>query len=238
MAAMAAKPKFAVCAVGLSEECQPEDARRLFRGMRDIAADFGCQIVGGDLTSWAKPTAICTTVFGEPTGNGPLGRAGAQSGDRILVTGKLGGSAAGKHLEFLPRVIEAVYLNLNYEVHCCIDVSDGLGQDLGHVLEESGAGAIIYADSVPVSKAATKAAVKSGKTPLEHALSDGEDFELLFTMPPQEAQRLLTDKEFGTKVSVIGGITGGGYVIQDADGRVKKYKPEGYAHFRKSPKVS
>ncbi len=236
MAAMAARPKYAVCAVGLSEEREPEDARKLFRGMNEIASDFGCQIVGGDLTSWRKPTAICTTVFGEATGKGLLTRSGAMNGDRIVVTGELGGSSAGKHLQFLPRVVEAIYLNQNYEVHSCIDISDGLGLDLGHILEESGVGAIVYADSVPISEAAGKARSRSGKTPLEHALSDGEEFELLLTMPPVEAQRLLEDKEFGTRVSVVGGITGGGYVIQDSDGRIRKYKPEGYAHFRKERK--
>ena len=234
MAAMAARPKFAVLAVGLAHDRDPEDARRLFRGMHEIAADFGCQVVGGDLTSWDNPTAICTTILGEPTGKGPLTRSGARNGDRIVVTGELGGSPSGKHLNFLPRVIEAIYLNQNYEVHSCIDISDGLGQDLQHILKESGVGAIIYADSVPISDAADRAASKSEKTPLEHALSDGEDFELLLTMPPEEAARLLADAEFGTKASIVGGITGGGYAIQGADGRVKKYKPEGYVHFRKS----
>jgi thiamine-monophosphate kinase len=209
MAAMAARPKFAVCAVGLDEERKPEDAKSLFEGMQEIAADFGCQIVGGDLTSWARPTAVCTTVVGEPTGKGPLTRAGAQAGDRIVVTGELGGSSAGKHLLFLPRVIEAIYLNQNYKINACIDISDGLGQDLGHILEESGKGAA-----------------------LEHALSDGEDFELVFTMPPAECERLLADTEVGTKVSVIGGITSGGYIIQDSQGKIRKYNPEGYVHFR------
>lgn len=238
MAAMAGRPKFAVCAVGLSEQKQPEDARKIFQGMQEIAADFGCQVVGGDLSSWTQPTVICTTVFGEPTGTRPIKRSGAVAGDRILVTGELGGSTAGKHLDFLPRVIEGIYLNQNYELHACIDISDGLGQDLGHILEESDVGAIIYSGSVPISKAAVRAAAKSGKQPLEHALGDGEDFELLFTMPPEESERLLTDKEFGTQVSIIGGITGGGYIIQNPDGRVRKYKPEGYAHFRKAGKVS
>jgi thiamine-monophosphate kinase len=238
MAAMAAKPRYAVCATGLSNKRRPEDARKLFQGLKEIADDFGCQIVGGDLCSWPEPSAICTTIFGEPTGNGPVTRSGAVTGDRILVTGELGGSNAGKHLQFLPRVIEAIYLNQNYELHSCIDISDGLGLDLSHILEESSVGAIIYSESVPISKEAARAAEKSGKIPLEHALSDGEDFELLFTMSPEEAERLLVDREFGTKVSVIGGITGGGYVIQGAGGKVKQYKPEGYAHFRKQGKVS
>jgi thiamine-monophosphate kinase len=232
MAAMAARPKFAVCAVGLDEERKPEDAKSLFEGMQEIAADFGCQIVGGDLTSWARPTAVCTTVVGEPTGKGPLTRAGAQAGDRIVVTGELGGSSAGKHLLFLPRVIEAIYLNQNYKINACIDISDGLGQDLGHILEESGKGALLYADAIPISEAARKSAARTGKTALEHALSDGEDFELVFTMPPAECERLLADTEVGTKVSVIGGITSGGYIIQDSQGKIRKYKPEGYVHFR------
>ncbi len=233
MAAMAARPRFALCAVGLSEELTPDDAKNMFRGMQELGADFGCQIVGGDVTSWKGQTAVCVTVFGEPAGKKPFTRSGAKSGDRILVTGELGGSAASKHLDFLPRVVEAIYLSQNYTVHSCIDISDGFGLDLNHILEESGVGALVYADSIPLSKAAIKASVASGKTPLEHALSDGEDFELLFTMPPKEAERLLADREFGTAVCIVGGITPGGFVMQGEDGKVKKYKPEGYVHFRK-----
>jgi thiamine-monophosphate kinase len=233
VAAMAARPRFALCAVGLSEERTPDDAKNIFRGMTELAADFGCQIVGGDVTSWNKPTAICVTIFGEPAGRAPFTRSGAKSGDRILVTGELGGSASGRHFTFLPRVVEAIYLSQNYTVHACIDISDGFGLDLSHILEESGVGALVYEDALPVSKAAMKAAAASGKTPLEHALSDGEDFELLLTMPPQEAERLVADREFGTAVSIVGGITPGGFVIQGSDGKIKKYKPEGYTHFRK-----
>jgi len=234
MAAMAAKPRFAVCSLALSETREPEDARRIYHGLQEIAADFGCQVIGGDFTSWAEPTAICTTIFGEPTGGGPLKRGGAREGDRIVVTGELGGSLSGSHLSFLPRVVEAIYLNMHYNINSCIDISDGFGADLGHILEESGVGAIVYSDTIPISKAAVKASAKSSRTPLEHAMSDGEDFELILTMPAEEARRLSEDGEFGTRVSIVGGITGGGYVIQDSDGRIKKYKPEGYAHFRKN----
>ncbi len=236
MAAVAAKPKFAVCAVAISEDREPEDARQIYQGLSEIAADFGCQIVGGDLTSWKKPAAICTTVMGEPSGRGPVLRSGAQVGDRILVTGELGGSRAGKHLKFMPRVIEAVYLNQKYSIHSCIDISDGLGQDLAHILKESGVGAVLYSDSIPISEAAAKLSSRSGKTPLEHALSDGEDFELLFTAAPEDAQKIVADSELGTKVSIIGGITGGGFVIQEPSGRIKKYVPQGFTHFRKKRK--
>lgn len=233
MAAMAARPRFALCAVALSRERKARDAKQIFQGMSKVAADFGCQVVGGDLTSWGRPTVICTTVLGEPTGAGPLTRNGAKVADKILVTGELGGSAGGKHLRFTPRVREAIYLNQNYKVHSCIDVSDGLGLDLSHILKESGVGAVIDCESLPVSDAARKASAGSGKTPLKHALSDGEDFELLFTMPVQEAQRLATDSELATLVSIIGEITAGGLRIRDASGKVKKYHPEGYVHLLK-----
>jgi thiamine-monophosphate kinase len=233
MAAMAARPRFALCAVGLSDKLAAGDAKNIFRGMQELAADFGCQIVGGDVTSWTGLTSICVTVFGEPAGKAPLTRGGAKSGDRILVTGELGGSAASRHMSFLPRVVEAIYLSQNYTVHSCIDISDGFGLDLNHILEESGVGALVYEDAIPVSAAAIKASATSGKTPLDHALSDGEDFELLLTMSPKEAERLLADRELGTAISVVGGITPGGFVIQGKDGKIRKYKPEGYVHFRK-----
>lgn len=233
MAAMAARPRFALCAVALSTGRSAPDAKQIFQGISKIAADFDCRVVGGDTTSWERPTAICTTVIGEPTGAGPLTRGGASVGDAILVTGELGGSALGKHLRFTPRVREAIYLNQNYTVHSCIDVSDGLGLDLSHILKESGVGAVIDSELVPISGAARKASGRSPKTPLEHALSDGEDFELLFTMSPGEARHLLEDNKFPAKVSIIGEITPRGLRIRDAGGKARKYRPEGYIHILK-----
>ncbi len=114
------------------------------------------------------------------TGRGPLCRSGARPGDRIVVTGSFGGSILGRHLDFEPRVREALALHARYELHAGIDVSDGLSLDLAHILEESRCGAVLDADAVPIAADARRLAEKlaDGSTPLDHALGDGEDFEL------------------------------------------------------------
>ena len=233
IAAMGGIPRYALCAVGISDEMEPGDARELFRGMHEAAREFDCQVVGGNVSSWGLGTVVCTTVMGEVAGRKPLCRNGARVGDAIVVTGELGGSLAGRHLHFTPRVAQGIHLSRNYEVHSCIDVSDGLGQDMGRILEESGVGALIRAGAVPVSDAAVKAAASSGKTPLEHALSDGEDFELLFTMPQAQARLLQGDGAFGVKVSVIGEVVERGYLLENADGTRSEFRPQGYVHFRR-----
>jgi len=128
-------------------------------------------------------------VVGEAAKERCVLRSGAQAGDALFVTGKLGGSLAGRHLEFEPRVAEGQWLAANFPVHAMIDISDGLAGDLGRMMTASQVGAELLASAIPISREARLAArsTPSGKTPLESALTDGEDFELLFTVPKSEA---------------------------------------------------
>ncbi len=231
IAAMAGMPKYAVVAVALPDDLPMRWAKDFFRGLCAVADRFGVGIIGGDVTSWKGKICVNVSVYGECTGK-PVTRGGAKAGDVILVTGRLGGSLLGRHLRFLPRVEEALALRKAVRLHSMIDLSDGLSADLGHICEESGVGAILYESEVPVAPAAKKAARKSGKTPLEHALSDGEDYELLFTVSARGAKRLLEEPPFETILTAIGQVIESGLYLQHRDGRRTRLKPGGYEHFK------
>lgn len=209
IAAMGGKAVAAVVSLALPRSLAPQIAPRLQEGIDALAARFGVTIAGGDTNTWQGPLVISITVLGEPLPPGPVRRSGAQPGDWIFVTGELGGSIAGHHLDFVPRLEEARVLQAAaFPIHAMIDISDGLAADLHHVLDESGVGATIDAESLPISAAAI--AARDGHTPLEHALSDGEDFELLFTLSPAAGARLLRENLLGaTRVTKIGEIIAG-----------------------------
>src|SRR5262249_4041817 len=132
---------------------------------------------------------INVTVLGEATPRGVVRRSGARVGDRLLVTGPLGGSILGKHLDFTPRVREALRLHEAAPLHAMIDISDGLAADVADLAAESGCSAVLRAEAIPIADAAT--AMKDGRPALEHALGDGEDFELVFAVDPADARDLL-----------------------------------------------
>ena len=143
-AAMAALPFCAVVSVALPNPLTMTDAKLLHKGLQQAAQTYDCPIVGGDTTSWDNPLAINVSMLAKAAGVEPILRSGAQVGDAIWVTGVLGGSLAGKHLQFTPRVREARTLAGMVDLHAMIDVSDGLSQDLNHICTESGVGAMIY----------------------------------------------------------------------------------------------
>ena len=178
----------------------------LVEGLLPLAERYQVAIAGGNVNTWDGPLALSMTLFGQVTGRGPLCRSGARPGDLILVTGEFGGSILGHHFDFEPRVAEALLLNERYPLHAGIDASDGLAIDLSHVAAESGCGALVRLDAVPVSQAARQlaAAGTAGVTPLEHALGDGEDFELILAVPPAEARHMLDEQPLETPLSCIG----------------------------------
>jgi thiamine-monophosphate kinase len=181
-AAMAALPRAAVISVALNKNVSMEEAQRLAGSMIDTAKAFGCEIVGGDTTAWKGPTVIDVTILGEmPDGRQPIPRSGAKSGDAIYVTGKLGGSILGRHMTFEPRVQLAQELAGTGSVHAMIDISDGLAGDLGHICEESGCGAVLEKAllEATIHDDARRLSQQDNVAPLDHALHDGEDFELV-----------------------------------------------------------
>ena len=206
LAAMAARPLAGVVAAALPRRGGLELALALYEGILPLAEKYDLAIAGGDTNSWDGPLAISITLLGAVTARGPLRRDGARPGDRILVTGSFGGSILGRHLDFEPRVHEALLLHERYALHAGIDVSDGLSLDLAHLLEESNCGAAVNTAAVPVADAARRLAERlaDGSTPLDHALGDGEDFELILAVPPREASRLIADQPLSTPLTDIG----------------------------------
>jgi len=228
IAAMAGLPVAAVVSVGLPRRGGRALAEELYLGLREVADAFNTAIIGGDTNSWDGPLVINVTVLGEPTGRGPVRRNGARAGDWIFVTGPLGGSILGKHLDFTPRVREAVALHQQTMLHAMIDISDGLAADLAHLCQESGCGAVLDAEAIPIDPAAGR--INDGRLPLEHALGDGEDFELLFTVAPADGLVLL-ERQPVPEVTLyrIGECVESGLWLQQ-DGQRRPLPPQGYVH--------
>ncbi|MEI8175703.1 MAG: thiamine-phosphate kinase [Candidatus Omnitrophota bacterium] len=225
IAAMGGVPRWALISCGLPKELPLSYTDGLYRGINKAARAFGLTIVGGD-TNESEKVILDVTVLGEAAKKEVVTRDGARAGDFIFVTGRLGGSIKGRHLRFTPRLAESRLLVKKFKVNAMIDISDGLSSDLGHILDESRVGALIYEDLLPCSK--------EGRT-TAHALSDGEDFELLFTMSAKEAFRLMKAREtlFDIPVTRIGMITprAAGANLVDAYGRKRALRPAGFRHF-------
>ena len=188
IAAMGGVPHSFTVALGIPARMSAGWFVRFYRGLLKWARHFEVVCAGGDITE-AKELFISLTVLGRAGAGGAVRRNGARPGDWIGVTGRLGGSILRHHLIFRPRVHEGQYL-ARAGASSMIDISDGFLQDLGHLLEESRAGAQLEISALPVSADAFKKAHGSRRKALEHALSDGEDFELVFTLPPQKAAAL------------------------------------------------
>lgn len=227
IAAMAGAPLAAVVSVALPPGGR-ELAQELYLGLRDAADALGVPIVGGDTNSWAGPLVISVTAFGEATDRGPVRRSGARPGDWLFVTGSLGGSILGKHLDFTPRVREALALHAAVELRAMCDISDGLSADLNHILEESGCGAVLFADAIPIADAARELSRTSDRTPLQHALSDGEDFELVFAVSPDDGAKLLAAPPVAGLAKIGECVAEGLWLEQN--GRRERLEPRGWVH--------
>jgi thiamine-monophosphate kinase len=236
IAAMAGTPMAALITLGLPTEFKPEVVEAIYTGMSALARQHQVAIVGGETTSSPERIFISVALLGwVPRGKGVL-RSGAEAGDAIFVTGELGGSLAGKHLDFEPRLAEARWLAQHFSLHAMLDISDGLAGDLRHILAASHAAAELFAASIPISRQARLAAKasSSAKPALLAALTDGEDFELLFTVASRDAVPLLDAwrKQFPKlSLTCIGKIKAGeGVTIRDKHS-VRPLTAHGYEHF-------
>ena len=236
IAAMAGTPKAAVITLGLPSEFNSEYLAGIYRGINKLALKFDVAVVGGETTTNPGQILISVATIGTVQKSRSICRSGAKAGDAIFVTGELGGSLAGKHLDFSPRIREAQWLAGNFKVHAMIDLSDGLAGDLRHILRASNKGAELLSRAVPISRAAKLQArsESAAKPPLLAALSDGEDFELLFTLASKDAVPLADawKKQFAdVRLSCVGKITAEpGLKIRDKEG-VRELAATGYVHF-------
>ncbi len=221
IAACGGSPRYCVISLSLPPKTRVEFIDALFRGMLDTANKYDINIVGGDV-SRGKQLAIDVSMLGIVEKNNLALRSGAKKGDIVFVTGELGGSIRGKHFTFTPRLKQARFLVKNFKVNSMIDISDGLAQDLSHILKQSRVGAVIYADLIPLSRQARN---------LTEALHMGEDFELLFTLSPGYAQKLLNKKLTGFQP--IGKIVDkkSGLRLVDKNNKARTIQPKGFRHF-------
>lgn len=233
LAAMGAIPISATVSLVLPSSDAFGTCRKIIQGMQALAHEFGLSISGGDVSIWDGPLIATVTVLGKPGPGGVLTRNGAQEGDQLLVTGSLGGSILSHHYAFTPRLEEIVTLTSGYRIHAAIDISDGLELDLSRLAEASQLAARIDPSTVPVSTAAhdfVQAQATSG-TALQHALRDGEDFELLLAVAPDVAETLLRDQPIECGLTRIGDFaTGDGVFTRFEDGSLKAVEPQGYVH--------
>jgi thiamine-monophosphate kinase len=229
-AAMATVPLAAVVAVALPAGFTESQMKDLHAGIASAGEKYCCPLIGGDITSWRGNGrfAICVAMLSRPGDSAPVRRSGAKAGDVICVTGSLGGSGQRKHLEFEPRVEEALEIVRLAEVHAMMDISDGLSTDLNRICAQSGVGAVIDASALPISTDA-----KAQADPLGAALHEGEDFELLLTLAPDGWANLHRAWHREVLITQVGTVVQEpGVKIRMADGEVTDLKPGGYEHLQ------
>jgi len=227
-AAMACLPAAAVATVAAPRGAGIDYLKELYLGLREAGDAFGCPVVGGDTASWAGKLVLTVTILGRSAGVKPVTRSGARHGDAICVTGPLGGSLLRRHMDFVPRVKEAAEIARLRPPTAMIDLSDGLSRDLGHVCRESKVGAVIQEAKLPVHEDALEMRRRDGHAALDHALHDGEDYELLFTMDPGEVAFAASAVR---GIHVIGTIQAQpGVWLQRRDGSRERLEPKGWEH--------
>jgi len=233
IAAMGGLPVSAVVSIGVSGETDIDFVRDIYRGISDLAGRFDCGIVGGDTVRSNKGLAISVAVVGEVEKERLARRSGAEPGDLVCVTGRLGGSSGGKHLRFTPRINEARYIVEKLPAKAMMDLSDGLGSDLFRMAEASGVGFRIDAASIPRNEEMMQGVDNSRA--LMKALYDGEDFELLVALSP--SSRETEDfKEFSSHcdcaLTIIGrAVEKEAGIIIIKDGTESPLAEGGYSHF-------
>jgi thiamine-monophosphate kinase len=233
LAAMAAKPVAAIVSIAVPTTASLDMTKAIYEGLLELAAEFGLSLAGGDTNTWKHPFAISVTAIGEPTERGVLRRNGVRVGDAILVTGTFGGSILRKHFDFRPRINEALDLHQRYDLHAGMDVSDGLSLDLSRLAHESACGAVIDASHVPISADAYRLVEFDQRlgSPLDHALSDGEDFELILAVSAETAERIVADRSIDIPVTRIGEfVAEPGLWLRDEAGECQSLAPRGYEH--------
>jgi len=179
-AAISAVPQFALITLIVPATRTTSWVKKLYRGLRRAASRFDVSIVGGETSASRGPTVISVSVTGFVEKDRWPSRSGGKKGDDLFVTGRLGGSLREKHLRFMPRINESRWLTRNFRVHAMMDLSDGLGADLPRLAKASKLGFKIDKEKLPLAPGAK----------IDNAISDGEDYELLFAISPRDREPL------------------------------------------------
>jgi thiamine-monophosphate kinase len=259
IAAMGGVPQYVLIALALTGREALRDVQALYTGIRSACRSSGCIVVGGDTSASRSSLFLSLTVLGEAKPGHILHRSGARAGDRLYVTGTVGDARAGleilkdsdskfgrgtgrsrniqfltgRHLAPSARLKEGKLLAEQGLASAAIDLSDGLAGDLRHICEESGVGGIIEADYLPLSPALIAYAGATQRNPTDYALMGGEDYELLFTVPPRSVARLNSlIRQRRLRATEIGVMTSKrlGLRIAGADGIVRPLRARSYEH--------
>jgi len=217
-AAISAVPQFALITLIVPAARSTSWVKKLYRGLRRAAARFDVSVVGGETSATRGPAAISVSVTGYVEKDRWISRSGGKKGDDLFVTGRLGGSLRRKHLRFVPRITESRWLTKNFRVHAMMDLSDGLGADLPRLAKASKLGFKIDMEKLPLSPGAK----------IENAISDGEDYELLFAIPPRNRESL--QREWKQKFPKLR-LTRIGSLNRKSQIENRKL-PRGYVHFK------
>ena len=260
IAAMGARPLWSMVSIGVPEDVWETDfVERLYDGLLDLASRYGVQLIGGDTSRTNERIVIDSIVSGECAAKMAVMRSGAQVGDQVFVTGSLGAAAAGlrliergahlaeqnladedsqkldhillRQLRPEPRVGWGIVIGEERLATSMIDLSDGLSSDLNRLCAASNVGALIDSALLPVDDRVTELCGRRALDPLQLALHGGEDFELLFTVNPDNVARLPRRVD-GVEIKRIGEITGSRDGVRISEGaRVWELKPGGWVHF-------
>jgi len=251
IAAMGGVPCYCLTGLGIPDQVTAEQIMEFYRGFIALLKMHRATLVGGGTCHSRNGMVISVTVLGEVEKKNLLSRAGARPGDRVFVTGTLGGSAAGLeilqkgirskgaeakrlitvHLRPVPRTAEGRAIARSGCASAMIDISDGLSSDIAHICEQSGVGAVIYGDRIPISPSLMRLSSRLTMPVLHYALSGGEDYELLLTVPPGKLNKL---QSLHLPVTEIGKITRSkALMLVDHTGRKNTLQPTGYEHFRR-----
>lgn len=260
IAAMGARPRWSLTSIGVPGDVwQTDFGDRLYSGLFELANRYDVQLIGGDTSRTEEKIVIDSIVIGECFAGQAVKRSGAKVGDQIFVTGSLGGAAAGlrlvergahlaeqnlddedskkldhvllRHLRPEPRVGWGIVLGDEKLATSMIDISDGLSSDLNHLCSASNVGALIESSFLPIDHQVVELCGRRALDPLQLALHGGEDFELLFTVKPDDVARLPRRVD-GAQITRIGEIRNQNEGVQIREGaRVWDLNPGGWKHF-------
>jgi thiamine-monophosphate kinase len=216
-AAMSGMPQFALVTIIVPSDKTVEWVKQIYRGLKKAARAFDVAIVGGETSNIKGPAVISISLTGFAEKHRWVGRSGGKPNDELFVTGRLGGSLRGSHLKFVPRIEESRWLTKNFRIHAMMDLSDGLGADLSRLARASGLGFEVDEAALPLNRGCT----------IRQAISDGEDYELLFAISPKDSRSLVARwcKRFPNVP-----LTRIGFLNSKVEIRNSKW--HGYAHFQ------
>lgn len=253
IAAMGGLPRFALLSLALTQAIGSQELEAFMAGFLAVLSEHGMVLIGGDTVQGGQESVLSVTVLGEMAAAELITRKGARIGDVVLVSGFLGEAAAGlalcrrglarepgwqplvgAHLDPVPQVALGRLLAASGLVHAMQDLSDGLATDLAHICAESGVGAEVAAEKIPLSPLLREAAARCGQSPLDWALAGGEDYQLLCTADEQLVAPLcaLVREKLGRELFAVGRIVAGGGVFLEEAGQRREISYQGYEHFR------